>query len=86
MQLAAALWRERLGQLFQAARPPPDDTQSMIEQRRKNSFDGSSVASLDVGHWDGSDLRTGKKNRSRRDRRVSSAQATVDLIDDSPGE
>lgn len=83
-QLAAALWRERLGQLFQVARPPPDDTQSMIERRRKNSFDGSSVASLDVGHWDGSDLRTGRKHRSRRDRRVSSAQATVDLIDDSP--
>lgn len=82
LQLAATLWRERLGQLLQA-RPPPDDTQSMIYRRRRNSLDGSSVASSDVGLWDGADLLTGLERKSRRQRRVSSARATVDLLDPS---
>ncbi|XP_071822805.1 uncharacterized protein [Apostichopus japonicus] len=81
-QLAAALWRERLGQLLQA-RPPPDDTRSVIVRRRKNSMDGSSVASSDIGQWDGADLLTGVERKSRRNRRVSSAQAAVDLFDPS---
>ncbi|PIK34970.1 hypothetical protein BSL78_28205 [Apostichopus japonicus] len=81
-QLAAALWRERLGQLLQA-RPPPDDTRSVIVRRRKNSMDGSSVASSDIGQWDGADLLTGVERKSRRQRRVLSAQAAVDLFDPS---
>lgn len=46
-------------------------------------MDGSSVASSDIGQWDGADLLTGVERKSRRNRRVSSAQAAVDLFDPS---
>ncbi|XP_022110433.1 uncharacterized protein KIAA2012 homolog isoform X2 [Acanthaster planci] len=79
-EAAATLWAKKLGELFNLS-GDPERVQSALVRRRRNSLDASSVASsTEHGQWAGPTLKKKPSKKSRKLKRIHSAEAAVNFL------